>query len=214
MAGEVEGWAYGRDERARLRISDSDRHQVAEFLRKAAGEGRLEVEELEQRLEAAYAAKTYGELVPITADLPAYPASAPPLVAPSTAALATPYESSIAIMSTTNRTGLWQIGASHTAFVLMGGVKLDLREAQFTAPETHIQASGFWGGIDIYVNARTRVVVDGVAIMGTFGQSRDKVAPEIGPESPLVRVSGLALMSGVTVQRRAMPGESKRLRRR
>ena len=54
----------------RLRISDEDRHQVAELLRQAAGEGRIDLDELDERLEATYPAKTYGELVPITVDLP------------------------------------------------------------------------------------------------------------------------------------------------
>src|SRR3954451_14954818 len=53
-----------------MRISDEDRHKVAEVLRQAAGEGRIDLDELDERLEAAYRAKTYGELVPITADLP------------------------------------------------------------------------------------------------------------------------------------------------
>ena len=52
---------------AQLRISDADRHQVAEILREAAGEGRIDLDELDERLEATYAAKTYADLVPITA---------------------------------------------------------------------------------------------------------------------------------------------------
>jgi len=55
---------------ALLRVSDADRHKVAEILRQAAGEGRLDLDELDERLESAYAAKTYADLVPITADLP------------------------------------------------------------------------------------------------------------------------------------------------
>jgi hypothetical protein len=43
---------------ARLRISDDDRHRVAEVLRTAAGEGRIDLDELDERLEATYAAKT------------------------------------------------------------------------------------------------------------------------------------------------------------
>ena len=39
-----------------LRISDADRHQVSEVLRQAAGEGRLELEELDERLEATFRA--------------------------------------------------------------------------------------------------------------------------------------------------------------
>ena len=53
-----------------LRASDGDRERVAEQLRLAAGEGRLSADELEERLERAFAALTAGELEPLTADLP------------------------------------------------------------------------------------------------------------------------------------------------
>jgi Domain of unknown function (DUF1707) len=53
-----------------LRIGDADRERVAERLRTAAGEGRLSPEELEERLEAAFAARTEAELAPLVADLP------------------------------------------------------------------------------------------------------------------------------------------------
>src|ERR1700678_3112235 len=53
-----------------LRASDADRERVAETLRAAAGDGRLTMDELDERLDAVYAAKTYAELVPITHDLP------------------------------------------------------------------------------------------------------------------------------------------------
>ena len=53
-----------------LRVSDSERDQVAERLREAAGEGRLGLDELEDRITAVYTAKTYAELEPITRDLP------------------------------------------------------------------------------------------------------------------------------------------------
>jgi hypothetical protein len=75
--GELEG----RDP-AQMRISDADRHRVAEVLRDAAGEGRLDLSELEERLEATWAAKTYGDLVPLTVDLQPVP---PPLPSPARA---------------------------------------------------------------------------------------------------------------------------------
>jgi Domain of unknown function (DUF1707) len=53
-----------------LRIADADRERVAERLRKAAGEGRLAPDELEERLEAAFSARTETELAPLVADLP------------------------------------------------------------------------------------------------------------------------------------------------
>jgi ABC-type nitrate/sulfonate/bicarbonate transport system permease component len=56
--------------RRSIRASDADREQVAERLRQATAEGRLLAEELEQRLGAVFAARTYGELDALTADLP------------------------------------------------------------------------------------------------------------------------------------------------
>jgi hypothetical protein len=212
MAGELDGY----DDRSRLRISDADRHRVAELLREAAGEGRLDIAELDERLEAAYAAKTYGDLVPLTADLPLgaqhHPLAETPLAGPP-GVPAIRYDTSVAIMAGTSRKGLWEVGPTHTAVAIMGGVELDLRQARFTTRETVIRAFGIWSGIDIYVNAHTRVIVDGIAIMGGFDQTRDRVQPELGPDSPLVRVTGFALMAGVTVQRRPMPGQGRRKRR-
>ena len=69
MGGQIEPREQPGDP-SLLRISDADRHQVAELLRDAAGEGRLDLEELDERLEATYAARTYADLVPITIDLP------------------------------------------------------------------------------------------------------------------------------------------------
>ena len=59
--------------RATLRASDADRERIAEQLRHATGEGRLLAEELEERLERTFAARTYGELDAVVADLPGAP---------------------------------------------------------------------------------------------------------------------------------------------
>jgi Domain of unknown function (DUF1707)/2TM domain len=54
-----------------LLASDADRDRVAERLRAAAAEGRLTPDELEERLETAFSARTDAELEPLVADLPA-----------------------------------------------------------------------------------------------------------------------------------------------
>ena len=190
-------------ERLQQRISDEDRHRVAEVLREAAGDGRLELPELDQRLELAYAAKTYGDLVPITADLPTglrAPRTAGPELSQRSGA--TTYDRSLSIMGGTTRRGVWQIGAEHTAVAVMGGVELDLTDVVFSARETVIRAYAFWGGIDIRVGPSTKVVVDGVGIMGGFAQSADEIDAELDEHSPVLRVTGVALMGGVNVQRR------------
>lgn len=104
---------------------------------------------------------------------------------------------------------MWEIGEQHTAFAVLGGVDLDLREAVFTGNEAVISAYTVMGGIDVIVNAWTHVFIEGIGILGDFSQSRDRVPAEIGPDSPIVRIKGFALMGGVNVVRKPMPGEPR-----
>nr|BFE78372.1 hypothetical protein GCM10020093_009730 [Planobispora longispora] len=64
-------------ERRDLRVSHEERDQVVEQLRVAAGDGRLTMDELGERLEVALAARTYGELEVVLRDLPPLPAPPP-----------------------------------------------------------------------------------------------------------------------------------------
>ncbi|MGH3921201.1 MAG: DUF1707 SHOCT-like domain-containing protein [Pseudonocardiaceae bacterium] len=56
--------------RDRMRAADTDRERVAEELRSAHTEGRLDLAEYDERVQQAWAARTYGELEALTADLP------------------------------------------------------------------------------------------------------------------------------------------------
>ncbi|SFF43891.1 protein of unknown function [Actinoplanes philippinensis] len=53
-----------------MRAGDGDRQRVADRLREALDEGRLDLSEYDERVQQAYAAKTYGELEGLLADLP------------------------------------------------------------------------------------------------------------------------------------------------
>jgi hypothetical protein len=57
----------GRDN---LRASDADRERIVESLRRHTADGRLTMDEFEQRMAAAYAARTFGDLAVLTTDLP------------------------------------------------------------------------------------------------------------------------------------------------
>lgn len=87
----AEGVAVGDDGgRDLIRVSDADRAAVADRLRTAVDEGRLTVAEYDDRLRLAYAAVTYGDLAPLTRDLPASPAAAVPGPGSTSAAAARP----------------------------------------------------------------------------------------------------------------------------
>ena len=53
-----------------IRVADRDRDRTVDRLRHAAAEGRLEPDELEQRVEAALGSRTEAELTKLTSDLP------------------------------------------------------------------------------------------------------------------------------------------------
>ena len=72
----------GDQRRADLRASDADRERFVEALGRHHADGRLTTEELAERTERAYAARTLGDLDALATDLPALPTSAPPPLPP------------------------------------------------------------------------------------------------------------------------------------
>src|SRR3954451_12935155 len=189
-----------------LRISDEDRRRVTEVLRQAAGEGRIDLGELDERLEATFRAKTYGDLVPITADLPSAARPTPVPAAPRPLVTGVAVAGSVALMSTTRRTGPWIVDDSHTAVAVMGTVGLDLRRAQLRAPEVVVNATAVMGEVKVVVGPGTHLVVDGLGVMGEFTEQRPKAPYDPSLGGPVVRVRGFALMGAVHVQRKATPG--------
>lgn len=192
----------GELEPSRMRISDAERNKVAEILREAAGDGRIDLDELDERLEATYAAKTYAELAPITHDLG--------LPAPSASTLpAVERERATAIMGGVERRGHWVVPEHFTVLCVMGGAELDLRQAQFSAAEVTLTINTFMGGATIIVNRSTRVVVEGTGIMGGYSPPTSGPDDTVRADSPVVRVKGVAIMGGVDVVRKGMPGEDR-----
>jgi len=184
-----------------MRVSDSDRERAADVLREAAGHGRITMDELDERLELTYAAKTYADLAAVTRDLPGS-AQAPSAVQSAMAGRigGTPRSKfSVAIMSGARRMGRWVVPRNYVGVAVMGGIELDLREAQFSEPEVTIHAYTLMGGIEITVPEDVDVDVSGVAFMGGFDHNAS--GPGV-PGAPRVRIIGFALMGGVDVRRK------------
>ncbi|HEX7266967.1 MAG TPA: DUF1707 domain-containing protein [Streptosporangiaceae bacterium] len=187
-----------------LRAADADRDRTAEMLRRAASEGRITFDELDERVSRAYAAKTFADLEAVTSDLPG-PGVKPP--APATARYqppgvpaGTPAPSlSLAIMSGARRAGPWLVPPAYTAVAIMGGVELDLRDARFAAAEVTIRAFCLMGGVSITVPEDMAVDVSGIGIMGGFDH---RASGPGAPGAPHLRVVGFALMGGVDVRRK------------
>ncbi|MFF0202200.1 DUF1707 domain-containing protein [Streptomyces sp. NPDC005017] len=204
------------DDAPELRASDADREQVAEVLRDALAEGRLDMPEFEERLEATFSARTYGELAPITRDLPA-PGVSPPSVSltkgaaepGSWAARIVGGEGSsngaFAIMGGFQRKGRWTVPRRFTAFTFWGGGEIDLREADFADGEVEIRCVAIMGGVQVTVPSGVEVVVRGVGVMGGFDHSEEGVPGD--PGAPRVVITGFAFWGGVGVERKLTRAE-------
>ena len=75
---------------------------------------------------------------------------------------------------------------------------------------TTINANAIMGEIKIIIPAHMHAVVDGTPIMGDYGQGKDKVPADLRPESPTIRVKGVALMGSVQVLRLPPPGTPRK----
>jgi hypothetical protein len=189
----------------KLRASDADRERVSEVLREAAGDGRLTMDELDERLDAVYAAKTYAELEPITNDLP--DAGTAGSRAASSAASADPSRyggeatssTAVAILGGFSRKGDWVAPKTFNAFCFMGGGEIDLRDARFEDREMSIHIVAVMGGCEVIVPEDATVRVTGIGIMGAFDHSH---AGGGSPSGPVITVSGVAFMGGVDVTRK------------
>lgn len=184
-----------------LRASDADRDRVADILRDALAEGRLNAAEHSERIDQVYAAKTVGELEPLVRDLPAGAAAAAPAPAPAPRAYSyTPDPSGenpnlVGILGGAERKGRWRVGHRINAVAVMGGVEIDLTEATFTAPELVIHCTAVMGGVSIRLPEN--VTLRGGGVVGIMGGSDIKAFESGDPGAPVVRIDGFAFWGGV-----------------
>ena len=160
----------------------------------AGGEGRLTLEELAERVELADAARTRGDLDALTADLP------------TTARRRRRRRRRkdrrwvVAILGGETRMGRWRPSRRTNAVAVMGGIDIDLREAEL-ADGAEFLAIGIMGAVSIVVPEGVSVEMSGLALMGGNSGPDDRVPPL--PHAPLVRVRAFSLMGGVVVERQA-----------
>jgi hypothetical protein len=173
-----------------LRASDSEREHTVELLRRHSIDGRLTLEEFAQRMSEAYEARTRDELDELVRDLPVEAEMSPAPRRRLTRWI-------VAFMGGTDRTGRLRIAKHTTAVSFMGGVNIDLRQAELEEPEVTITVVSLMGGANIIVPEGVDVELSGLAVMGGKGHRAGK--QPIPPGAPLVRVRAFALMGGVSV---------------
>ena len=167
-----------------VRASDADRDATVNRLREAAGDGRLTLEELTDRIEAAADAVTRSDLVPLTSDLPATTAG--------TAGECVKVRGRGGI----KRSGPWTVPAEISFRTWAGAIKLDLREAKLSATDTHIRVCTLSGNIDLLVPERVGVEVQARTLFG-----RTNLQAGSGtPGAPRIVLTGKSYSGNLTVR--------------
>jgi hypothetical protein len=182
------------DGSSEIRASHAERTKVAERLIEAVGEGRLTLDEFAQRVEAAFAATTRGELERLTADLPANA----DVLAWRTSGDGGKRRWKLAVLGGSNYKGRWRVPAKIGFFAFMGGSTIDLREATLEAHEIEITLVSILGGSDVIVPRGVRVEVDSTDVLGGNELKIDEDA--VVPGSPVVRLRTYSIMGGNDVR--------------
>src|ERR1700691_6056055 len=175
-----------RDEaRLELRASDADRDAAAAVLGNALATGRLTSTEHAERLDAVYAAKTLGDLAPLTRDLPAE-------------AVADRAEVS-ARFSKVIRSGRWVAGRRTRLTARFGALIVDLSDAVLPGREITLEINAFCGKLIVTVPEGAHVIDEGGALFAKRAIYGRKDGGDA--DGPVIRLVGDARFAKVAVHR-------------
>ncbi len=170
-----------------VRASDADREAVATSLSRNLAEGRLTLDELSQRLDLAYAAKTKNELDEVMRDLPV---AIDPQTRKTTNWI-------VAILGGSSRSGRWRAASRMRVISVLGGANLDLSHAVVTTPEVRLTCFSFLGGIGIVVPKGVEVELTGFSLMG--GRGLDIGEEPARPGTPVIHVRAFSFLGGIGI---------------
>lgn len=173
------------------------------FLSAAMSVGALTPEEYTDRAGEALAATTLAQLDALLSDLPmdrlggaiAESAISETRISNSGAA---PVAKAVAIMSGSEISGGAVVGSDLKATAFLGGVDIDLRNVEFTAPVLDVRCKAMLGSIRIVVPDDVTVEVHGSGVAGGFSGAGAGAGK---PGAPRVVIRGFSFLGGVEVQR-------------
>ncbi|WP_030666581.1 DUF1707 SHOCT-like domain-containing protein [Streptomyces cellulosae] len=183
-----------------LRASDAERDRIADILREALAEGRLDADEHAERVEGVLNAKTVGELEVFIRDLPAAhqrrsaPAHTPAPNRPTDTLPHDPDDNVVAVFSAAVRKGRRRAGRRIHAYAVFGSVEIDLSEAIFEYQQVVIKAFSVFGSVDVRVPENVSLRGTGGGVLGSFEVDN---LDSGDPEAPVVYVDGWAVLGSI-----------------
>ncbi len=183
-----------------VRASDADREAVVVRLQTAVGEGRIDLDEFGQRVDAAYAATTRDELDVLLADLPGGSGPARVEIVGEVVVDPGPISSvfgDIKLAATT--------GVPRKAATFFGDVRIDLRGLRTAEDTVYLQLGTFFGDIEVIVSEGVAAQLEGWTFFGS--RKTDLAAVPRLPGTPRVVVRGWTFFGDLKLRSLA-PGES------
>jgi hypothetical protein len=175
-----------------LRASDADRDRTAAVLGNALAVGRLTSTEHAERLDAAYAATTLGDLAPLTRDLPAEDTSGASVATADRAEVAARFSKVI-------RSGRWVAGRRTRLTSRFGALIVNLTDAVLPGREITLEVNAFCGKLIVIVPPGAHVIDEGGALFAkraVYGRGDPGQA-----DGPVIRLVGDARFAKVAVHR-------------
>lgn len=171
-------------------MSDADREIVFARLNAAAAEGRLTLAEFEERVDGVLRARTYGEVEPLLADLPATTAAPP---ASDVVELRNQ-------AGQLRRKGRWAVPRRLVVRSRAGQVRLDLRHAVFSHRVVQIHLDTQAGSTTIVLPPGATADIDRVSTQSGTARLKVPSAPEPGSTAPHVVVTGSTVAGSLVVR--------------
>jgi hypothetical protein len=180
-----------------VRASDAEREAAVGRLEKALGEGRITVEEFQQRAESAYAAVTTAELEPLLADLPARGSPESEIVGGRRPATL------FNVMGDLRLTGSSPV--PKRVGTGLGNIRVDLRDLRTDAEVIELDLSTVLGDVDVIVAEGVDAELDGWTVLGSRKTELAPVPRLAGTPRVVVRARSIV---GDLRLRSLAPGES------
>jgi uncharacterized protein DUF1707/cell wall-active antibiotic response 4TMS protein YvqF len=187
------------------------REQVITRVSEGYAEDVFDVDELERRLDVAYAARSVAELEVLVADLAPTTASTAMVLAGPTA-IDDPDRAATkklrVIMSSVERRGRWSVPRALDLRVLWGNAELDFREASLGPGITTIHVRVFMANFEVILPPNLGIDVDVSSFAGNVTE-RHRVPHDADPARPLIRIVGTVRFGNLEITTR-LPGETAR----
>ncbi|WP_306370090.1 DUF1707 domain-containing protein [Nocardiopsis sp. CC223A] len=162
------------------RVSDGERDAVVDILRAAAGNGRITIEELDERLGRVQESLTYADLSSIVADIPG---SEDLIPSPDKVLLGVENKESLVLMGKGERIvrkGPWSVPGRIEALNPYGNTRLDFGHAKFTSSTVEVTIDCSWGQCRL-------VVPEGVT---ASIETNNTMLGSVSSEVPCARTAG------------------------